>query len=45
MISYKVKPGQFRRYPSKGSLGHETREKKKSGRKISFEFLRKRKYR
>ena len=31
-----TRPGQFRRYPSKGHLGRETKEKKKSEK---YEFL------
>ena len=33
-----TKPGLFRRYPSKGHLGRETKEEKKS-EKMSFQFF------
>ena len=29
-MKQQLKPGQFRRHPSKGSLGRETKEEKKS---------------
>ena len=36
-----TKPGQFRRCPSKGHLGRETKEEKKNEKDRVFSFLRK----